>query len=103
MGAGRIGVYIMTDARYWVTYTARQQYDYGCDTYTSERVADTFECADAVANVFIRRAEYDMDADARITECFVHVYDEVTGTFPVHRTLRRVGRCDGLRWFALDE
>ena len=93
----------MTDARYWVTYVSEREHVTGCDSVKIERIADTMGDATGLAKMFMRNARDVMENDASVTKCIVHVYDDETGRFPIHRTLERVGRCDGLRWMHLDE
>ena len=93
----------MAEARYWVTYSSKCERADGTDTVTFERVANTSKDAGDLANEFIRSAEGYMNAEPSVTECVVHVYDSDNGTFPLHRTLRRIG-CENIPyWFALDE
>ena len=93
----------MVDGRYWVTYISKREREDSCESAKLERVTDSASKAAGYAVEFMYSAESYMNADTRVTECVVHVYDADSGTFPIHRTLERVGRCDGLRWFALDE
>ena len=93
----------MTDARYWVTYKSTREHVTGCDSVEIERIAYTLDEATGLVNMFMRNARDVMENDVSVTKCIVHVYDCVTGCFPLHRTLERVGGCDGLRWMYLDE
>lgn len=93
----------MADGRYWVTYVSEREHATGCDSVKIERITDATDAATALANEFMRNARDVMENDASITKCVVHVYDCETGLFLIHRTLERVGRCDGLRWRHLDE
>lgn len=93
----------MADARFWVTYISKREHVTGCDSVEIERIAETVDDATGLINVFMRIARDVMENDSSVTQCVVHVYDSVTGSFPLHRTLERVGRCDGLRWRHLDE
>lgn len=93
----------MADGRYWITYISEREHATGCDSVKVERVTDASAVAAALTNEFMRNARDVMEGDSSVTKCFVHVYDCETGLFPVHRTLERVGCCDGLRWMHLDE
>lgn len=91
----------MIDGRYWITYISKREDS--CESAKFERVTDSAAKAADYAAQFMHGAECYMNADTRVTECVVHIYDADSGAFPIHRTLERVGGCDGLRWFALDE
>lgn len=93
----------MSDGRYWVTYISKREHGTGTDSNTYERITDSAGEASTYACEFMRSAQRLMDWNSNVTECVVHVYDTDSGTFPIYRTLQRVGRYDGLRWSACDE